>query len=54
MGRAKVVVDEWGRQAKVNHDGVDGRLELCSPSKIMFDMDVCQCNNKIKIPLFKR
>ena len=41
-------VKESGRRGKFNRDGVDGGLKLCSPSKIMFDMDVCNLNNKIK------
>ena len=39
---------ESGRKGKFNRDGVDGGLKLHSTSKIMFDMDVCNLDNKIK------
>jgi hypothetical protein len=52
--RAGVVVERWwwvkesGKRAKFNRDGVDGELKLRSPSKIMFDMDVCESDSEIK------
>jgi len=32
-----------------NRDAVDVRLKLCSPSKIMFNIDTYTSDNKIKI-----
>ena len=37
---------EW---AKINCDGVDGRLKLQSPSQITFDMNACKSDSQIKI-----
>jgi hypothetical protein len=49
-GEGKVVVEEeQGERTKINHDGVDGGLKLCSPSEIVFDMNVYLFDSKIKI-----
>jgi hypothetical protein len=45
-GGGERIREEW---AKVNCDGVDGRFKLCLPSQIMFDMSVCEPNNRIRI-----
>jgi hypothetical protein len=36
-------------RTKINHDGVDGRLKLRSPSQITRDMDACASGSKVKI-----
>jgi hypothetical protein len=55
--RAGVVVERWwwvkegGKRAKFNRDGVDGGLKLRSPSKITFDIDICESDSRIKDPI---
>jgi hypothetical protein len=38
-----------GGRTNVNHDAVDGRFKLCSPSKIVFDIGVRSFDKNIKI-----
>ena len=37
---------EW---AKINRDGVDGKIELRFPSMITFNMNAFKSDNKVKI-----
>jgi hypothetical protein len=48
--RAGVVVERWWwtKEDDSNHDGVDGGLKLCSPSKITRDINACRSDDKIK------
>ena len=41
VARVKVVAKEREERTKINRDGVDGGLELRSPSKIMRDISAC-------------